>query len=844
MRLLDCTISAFGTLCDRHIDFSEGITVILEENGFGKTTLAAFIKAMFYGLPTARRGQTAENNERVKYYPWNNSNFGGRLTFEAGGKTYRIVRSFDRTTATNDSFQLIDAKTGAASGDFGEDIGRELFGVDEEGFLRSTFSNGTPQLSSLPSSIRSKISNRIDRADDMDDFEAASKRLTSAIKELDGKSGALQTSARKIQAARSELERCKTDILEYQRLSACIAQLESERKTLEKEKSALSQKLVAAQGAEAAELKRRNYNRLLQNCEQLKNSIAQIEQKYSGSCPDNEKIAELNKAVSQYREQMIYLSVEEKKENSPEYRELSSFFEKELPADEEIRSIGEQLRTMELFHSKIEQNEKTLEELNKQLSNLAILNLTDIPDEAVLNEMRLIGSYASSAPVVPAFSKTKKGGKFWLALSALLLVAGLGLCFVNLIAGIIVAAVGAVALIACALLSSVRKMMATGGANAAELIEKKQKMQEFLVRYGFSPQADVNAAVDKLKMAHSLFVEMEQKTQDIRELKTQLAETLSLYWSFMDQFGGQKNEQEAAVAFEVLKRRRDRYLNEVLPTKDKSKHLAAEVKRLYEDIVNRFQELGVCSKEPQEFQPLLDELKKDAADYQQLKEELSFSQCEAQQSFEHDEIATLPEKSDELSVNDLAMKAKSLEQKLAEISDKLAALRLQAQRLSYSNEESCELEELIESESEKEAQNCQKLASIKLAAQYLLSAKNELSKKYAGSVGKSFERYSSLFLGGVSDDVLINPELTLSVEREGIGRDTSFFSSGQRSVMDVCLRLSLIDAMFEKEKPFLILDDPFSSLDEQNLQSALALLKNVSKEQQILYLTCHPSRTL
>ena len=62
--------------------------------------------------------------------------------------------------------------------------------------------------------------------------------------------------------------------------------------------------------------------------------------------------------------------------------------------------------------------------------------------------------------------------------------------------------------------------------------------------------------------------------------------------------------------------------------------------------------------------------------------------------------------------------------------------------------------------------------------------------------------------------------------------------------MDVCLRLSLIEAMFEKEKPFLVLDDPFVALDDKNLKSALELLKQASKEFQIVYLTCHESRKL
>ena len=43
----------------------------------------------------------------------------------------------------------------------------ELFGVDENGFVKSTFSNGEADFSLMPSSIRNKISAVTDSADDM-----------------------------------------------------------------------------------------------------------------------------------------------------------------------------------------------------------------------------------------------------------------------------------------------------------------------------------------------------------------------------------------------------------------------------------------------------------------------------------------------------------------------------------------------------------------------------------------------------------------------------------------------------------------------------------------------------
>lgn len=51
------------------------------------------------------------------------------------------------------------------------------------------------------------------------------------------------------------------------------------------------------------------------------------------------------------------------------------------------------------------------------------------------------------------------------------------------------------------------------------------------------------------------------------------------------------------------------------------------------------------------------------------------------------------------------------------------------------------------------------------------------------------------------------------------------------------------DALFENEAPMLILDDPFVNLDDSRLKKALELLDLLANHRQIIYLTCHSSRT-
>lgn len=80
MKLVRCHIENFGGLSDIDFSFEDGLTVLYQPNGFGKSTLAAFIKAMLYGFPRTAKRSLSEN-DRKKYLPWQGGKYGGFLIF-------------------------------------------------------------------------------------------------------------------------------------------------------------------------------------------------------------------------------------------------------------------------------------------------------------------------------------------------------------------------------------------------------------------------------------------------------------------------------------------------------------------------------------------------------------------------------------------------------------------------------------------------------------------------------------------------------------------------------------------------------------------------------------------
>lgn len=68
------------------------------------------------------------------------------------------------------------------------------------------------------------------------------------------------------------------------------------------------------------------------------------------------------------------------------------------------------------------------------------------------------------------------------------------------------------------------------------------------------------------------------------------------------------------------------------------------------------------------------------------------------------------------------------------------------------------------------------------------------------------------------------------------------YSTGYCDVIDFCLRMALIDTLFEDERHFIIIDDPFVDLDPVRLEHAIRLLRSISADSQIIYFVCHDFR--
>lgn len=124
----------------------------------------------------------------------------------------------------------------------------------------------------------------------------------------------------------------------------------------------------------------------------------------------------------------------------------------------------------------------------------------------------------------------------------------------------------------------------------------------------------------------------------------------------------------------------------------------------------------------------------------------------------------------------------------------------------------------------------------------LETAKNNLSNQYVGSVEKSFATYIQELMGNKFKNALLNQDLTVQVDAGGEAREIGYFSAGTIDSIMLCMRLALIDALFQQEKPFLLLDDPFINLDDEHTTSVLEIMHRIAEEHQVIYMVCNSSR--
>jgi uncharacterized protein YhaN len=796
MRICECEIENFGKLKNFTQSFSPSLTSICRENGWGKTTLSAFIFAMFYGLDDTRRAKLSENT-RKHYLPWNGEACRGSLVFELGEKKYRIEREFSQK-AQNDLFRLYDLKTGRESFDFSENIGKEIFEVDADGFLRTLFlSEENLSGKNENKSIAAKLSNLTGSEADLGELDRALKLLDEERKIYFKKGGGGQIG-----------EICEKISILKRNLIELEAKKQEHKEKLSEHKSTLDALRLLKERRKRAEIENEKKSR--------------------------EKIQRLHE--QEYRKKYEkFAALTEKK------AEYTSFFKAQVPTRVEIdelifKSREEKRLAMQLGVNNQEPSffkpdaRIKVSTLISDINGIAdkIKSKSDELSEKESQRAHIFRSTPPSQSEIPNLQGElkrkrlqKKRANIYTASAVFFLLLGAGLSFINTFYLFI-------SLLCLPLLFIARRV------NLSAL--------KFFIRYAPKSSRRPLASYYETERAFLDFLELSRECDRLYLEKQDLLSRSDEYSE-----AARSLLLENAMAFDengVLSSLRA--LEQALLQKEAQSSVyrvqneAAE-KRL---AALRLEISSFISRYPCENrETALIDIKDKLYEYENLTAELLRLMDEIEiYKISHgiDVSRALSEENVEINdthtdVAELLSEISALERaealKLREISELEEELMLEGEYLSR-------LEALEEELSKKQYA----YKTVELAKKFLSDAGQSLSERYLGRARTSFLHYVSLISGQNDGREDIDTSFAVTRREGAVTKESEAYSRGVRELYALAVRLALIDALYEKEKPFLVLDDPFAYFDDEKLSRSMKLIKEISKKQQVIYLTCTEAR--
>ena len=897
MKLHSCHIEQFGKWSDQTFLFEDGCNVLCEENGWGKSMLAAFIRTMFYGFAGGKLRDDLQN-ERKRYQPWQGGVCGGSVKFEAGGKVYELTRVFG-AKEKDDKFELRDAATNLKSEDYTENIGEELFGLDRASFSRTVFITQNDCQTEATDGVNAKLGNLSGEKDDLRSFETVNQRLTDLINGLSPtrKTGELARKKEEIAALKDLVSYgpgTDKDILAEQEQKRLLEAEEAEQKI---RRSAILQRQQDLFLTKERLIKQRQYEELCREEEERKADRERCRSYFPGELPDEKELkrylSECTELIAEKKTAEMFRMTEEDKVQMEQDRIL---FAPGRPSDETFEEKHEQADRYRRLQWEYSAARLTEEEEEQRLQCEEHLG-PNVPDReelrAVEEDWRLRASDMSvlvtkndylhriisqqKAKAQEELQKRRAEKKSALLKGYLCE----GIAMITLIIGIVLM-VGnkagainwiAIALFAVAVLCAVlgivgirRGMAMNTSEEPAQGIEEvfalrheitvaermaaevEKSTKEFLQRWNCEYREDmVLAELSRLSAETEVYAKLREKAEYFREsrIEEQLTEVRLELETFIRNYYPDAEVdadncddwldqlKDARVRYNDLRERSRRYAEATEKYKSHDSRLTAYIQSL------SFQ---VQEDMPRQLQDIQVELQQ----YWMRDEEVKKAQCRREAFETANEMEKLLQPVDEelLGAEDtLATRLTQTEERLETLrklinhqEDCLDELREKRDGISAAEETL-----LIRQEEFKEREQHHRM--LKKTKEMLEKAKTSFTAKYTEPIMTGFEKYYRMLTGKEAVGCYLDADLRLTVSEKGLQRETKFFSEGWKDLLGICMRMALVDAMYTQEKPVVVFDDPFVNLDQEKTKAALEFLQEIGKEYQVIYFTCHESRT-
>lgn len=763
----------------------------------------------------------------------------------------------------------------------------ELFGIDSDSFKKTVLFGQNDLETSATDSINARLGNLTGITDDINNFESVIAGLKSEINHLSDK-----RSTGQLARLKSEENLLRHELAAFDGLDRRIAETDdsilSEKKKLDAlteniKKIRQAQRISSEQSLYAG--KRSQYERLRSEYNNREQAMLAASRAFPRYIPETEELEKKIAEAKKLRDMEISLSLSEPTPAQEELlRKNAAVFEKGIPSEADISEHMELAQKLEEDISCYRAFQFSEEEQAEYDSLLPVYRdkplaaeyagelisgwLRRTEQKSALPSMKAAGEALKNAAASRSALPGKSYWLFALALGTALAVYGIsgaasaGIRLPEFIAGLVLAAAAVISRVYRIRKRAEADMFPEYGTSAQEIARLDGEIESAEVRINSTEEAvrqflgDMGLSYDeafvlddlyRIKEESLRFRALSSKKDDMRgdmllrgivagrgKIEAFLEPYLQILEPFADHRRRLSELAKEAASF-----------GSALQAAMKYRGIQEELRASEASVAGYIECLGLTPKDGQHFFDTLIEARQALTDYRAAKRELNAAAAE-KRSMEALEDFELILSSDGTEVGgacsglDESLNA-CLEQQKA-VHDRIRELYFQKSSYLESRDELDAGAERLAELRREGARLYERLELLSLTKELLEEAKTNFTASYARPVSEAFSRYYEALEGHPAAGLSIDANSCLVVSGSGRPRDIRMFSAGTQDKLNICFRAALIDAMYKKEPPVLIMDDPFADLDEVRLAGAFDLLRMLSGKHQIIYLCCHGSR--
>lgn len=146
--------------------------------------------------------------------------------------------------------------------------------------------------------------------------------------------------------------------------------------------------------------------------------------------------------------------------------------------------------------------------------------------------------------------------------------------------------------------------------------------------------------------------------------------------------------------------------------------------------------------------------------------------------------------------------------------------------------------------SEQLKQASQRAELLTKTRRFMIMAKESYTVGYMDSVISKMRQYIRYFDEDLSSRTEIDVKFDVNILSGSTPRQIDYYSTGIKDIIWLCERFAVIDVLYKKEQPVMLLDDIFVNLDDKMFERGRKIAADMAQKRQIIYFTCRKNNSI